>query len=198
MATWNHAKLGEFSYDYPAWEGKIALPAFRHFTYEIIPPRGQFELAFMMNDQEQLPSRSLVSVAERIMDKAPMLAREMIAALWDDINGEGPNSGIWWHGDFAFVASKIDQNPLCEAVGPLTEANDLYRLLGLQRISVLHDADAFDRPVAEFSFAAAFEDEYGVGIITDGNGILGIGYSADVTPFDMVSISGRLGRSRAI
>ena len=32
-------------------------------------------------------------------------------------------------------------------------------------------------------FRAAFEDEHGVGVLTDGKKVLGLGYSADVTPF---------------
>jgi hypothetical protein len=41
----------------------------------------------------------------------------------------------------------------------------------------------YEKPVVELSFHAAFEEEHGVGVLTDGNTILGTGYSVDVRPF---------------
>jgi hypothetical protein len=42
--------------------------------------------------------------------------------------------------------------------------------------------DGRKRPLAELSFHAAFEEEHGVGILTDGRQVVGIGYLADVEP----------------
>lgn len=44
--------------------------------------------------------------------------------------------------------------------------------------------DGYDEPIVELSFSAPFEDEHGVGVMTDGQSVLGIGYSCDVTPFE--------------
>jgi hypothetical protein len=34
------------------------------------------------------------------------------------------------------------------------------------------------------SFRAAFEQEHGVGVLTDGQTVLGFGYSGEATPFE--------------
>ena len=47
-----------------------------------------------------------------------------------------------------------------------------------------NEVDGYDKPIVELSFGAAFEEEHGVGILTDGAKIIGIGYSYDVTPFE--------------
>ena len=40
------------------------------------------------------------------------------------------------------------------------------------------------RPGAEFRFGPWFEEEHGVGVLTDGQNILGLGYSHDVSLFE--------------
>ena len=39
-------------------------------------------------------------------------------------------------------------------------------------------------PLVELSFHAAFEEEHGVSVLTDGDSILGTGYYLDVVPYD--------------
>ena len=60
----------------------------------------------------------------------------------------------------------------------------------LSRITVRQDVPGCEGPVVELSFHAAFEVEHGVGVLTDGETILGLGYSADVTPFEAAGADG--------
>ena len=189
MRVWNHAKLGRFVHEDDAWVGQIMSAAFKPFSYATLRP-GKFELAFVTNSADEMPTRAMIAAAERVIANAQVLADDVVAALWDDINGRGPGSGIWWHGDFAFVAAKFEENIFGENLGYLTESDDLYRALGLKRITVRND-EGSEKPMVELSFAAAFEEEYGVGIATDGESIVGIGYIADVTPFEARTISRR-------
>ena len=40
-----------------------------------------------------------------------------------------------------------------------------------------------ERPNASINFAAAFDEEHGVGVLSDGTRVLGIGYISDATPY---------------
>jgi hypothetical protein len=192
MAVWNHATLGTFSYENNAWVGEVFVQAFRPFSYRAQKP-GKFELAFATDDENELPTRAMISAAERVVSNAAILAREVVDALWDDFKGTGPDSGIWWHGDLAFVASKVAQNIAGENPAFLTEPADLYPALGLKRITV-SKRSGYGTPMVELSFAAAFEEEYGVGIATDGRTIAGIGYIGDLTPFEVFAMPRRTSR----
>ena len=70
-----------------------------------------------------------------------------------------------------------------DTLKPPKKAADVPRLMQLTNISIAKPRRGQDKPLAELSFAAAFEEEHGVGILTDGKAIIGIGYSSDVTPF---------------
>jgi hypothetical protein len=70
-----------------------------------------------------------------------------------------------------------------ETLKPPKKAEDVPRLMLLTNITIPKRRRGQDHPLAELSFAAAFEEEHGVGILTDGKAIVGIGYSSDVKPF---------------
>lgn len=86
---------------------------------------------------------------------------------------------MWWHNHLDEVVGVVEDVGLPAPA----KADDLAALLLLQEIRIRRDVLDNEQPIAELSFAAAFEEEHGVGILTDGKNILGIGYSADVTPF---------------
>jgi hypothetical protein len=60
---------------------------------------------------------------------------------------------------------------------------DLRAGLRVMEVCVRPKVEGCDGPVAELTFAAVFEEEHGLGVLTDGEGVLGIGYVADVQPF---------------
>jgi hypothetical protein len=178
--TWQHPELGRFQYDGGGWVRTISVPAFKGFK-----ARGQrggkCDLEFEADDETDLPTPAMIAVAAAVLDGQDELARKVIDGLWDDFNGRGPDSGMYWHGDLDAVAEGLDWGD--EDAEPPGSANDLPKLMSLNGITVRTEAYGYDKPVAELSFSAAFEEEHGVGILTDGRTIIGIGYSSDVEPF---------------
>ena len=65
----------------------------------------------------------------------------------------------------------------------LTGPDALRHWMRLSRVWVRKKVERWNGPLVELSFHAAFEPEHGVGILTDGEAILGTGYDYDVTPF---------------
>lgn len=65
----------------------------------------------------------------------------------------------------------------------LTETEDLLLYLGAPSIYIQSSTYGYDQPCATIMFESTFEPEHGIGMLTDGNRILGIGYQMDVSPF---------------
>jgi hypothetical protein len=181
-ATWDHPQLGRFEYDGTAWARTVKTPAFKPFRYE--GSSTKCELSFETDDESEQPSREAVAVAERVLANQAALVAKVAEALWDDFTGKGPDSGMYWHGDLDSLADGMEFE---ETLKPPKKAADVPRLMQLTNISVPKPRRGQGKPLAELSFAAAFEEEHGVGILTDGKSILGIGYSSDVTLFKKMS-----------
>ncbi|MBC7806877.1 MAG: hypothetical protein H7145_12080 [Akkermansiaceae bacterium] len=178
--TWDHLQWGSFAFNGYAYANKVAAPAFDAFVYQSkysapAPPTGSYELAFDAEDESDVPSETAVALAAAVLANHAMLVPLVTTALWDDFNGDGPDSGMWWNGDLESVSEDIEPAP----EGP----DDLLKLMRLQRIVVRKKVYGYEKPVATLDFNAEFEDEHGVGILTDGQTILGAGYSADVSPY---------------
>lgn len=180
--SWTHPVWGEFKYDCERWNGSTEIPSFKQFTYGTDlaganPPAGRFELCFDADGEDDRPSAPTIALAERICSNQSVLVKKVIQALWDDFNGRGLSSGMWWHGDLEQVR---------DAMGPFDEppesANDLLRLLEADAV-IIRKPREHGQLLAEICFHAAFEPEHGVGILTDGEAILGTGYILDVEPF---------------
>jgi hypothetical protein len=178
---WLHPNLGTFEFNDLSWAKTIEVPAFKEFSYDTgysNAPRsnGMHELAFESDDERDHPSEAAISLASAVLENQKELVATVAGALWDDFNGLGPTSGMWWHGDLEAVFEYLDEDPPDTAEGILP-------LLQVCRIWVRKNEHRHDGPIVELSFHAAFEEEHGVGILTDGKVVLGIGYMIDVTPF---------------
>ena len=176
--SWDHPKLGRFEHDGAAWTRNVKTPGFKPFRYE--GSSTKCELSFETDDETEQPSRAAIAVAERVLANQAALVAKVAKALWDDFAGKGPDSGMYWHGDLDSLADGMEFE---ETLKPPKKADDVPRLMQLTNISVAKPRRGQDKPLAELSFAEAFEDEHGVGILTDGRTILGIGYSSDLSPF---------------
>ncbi len=182
-ASWTHPKLGEFTYDEDVntWVGEVATPAFDAFAYDPgYTAAGAYELSFEAEDERDKPSAAAVTLAERVIGSADAIVPMVTAALWDDFNGRGPESGMYWHGDLGQVVQGMEDEG---DLPPPKKAADLLKLIGHPGITVHKKVFYHDKPIVELSYAVAFEGEHGLGILTDGTAIIGIGYSSDVTPF---------------
>jgi hypothetical protein len=183
--AWNHPKLGRFTYDGLGWVTTIRVPAFNVFRHDTgygnaRKPNGKYELSFAAWDEDDLPSAEQVDVALRVLADPKGLASKVVDALWEDFNGRGPRSGMWWHGGLDQIAETLEDAGLA----PPQKATDILPHLRLYSIRVRPDTGWRDgKPSAELDFHAPFEDEHGVALLTDGDSILGTGFVADVQPF---------------
>lgn len=179
VSTWTHPELGEFEY-HIEWTKPVSMPGFAAFTFEKDDVAGAaVPLRFYADDEDDAPSEAAAAVATQVLAKQSDLAAKVVNALWDSFNGRGPGAGMWWHNHLGELAEAVEGAGLPRPTQPA----DLRAVLGLQEVYVHREVEGYDRPVVELRFAAAFEDEHGVGILTDGTNVLGIGYIADVRPF---------------
>jgi hypothetical protein len=183
-STWTHPKRGQFKYDGTGWLGEVDAPGFDAFQYDsgysnAGPPTGKYELLFEADSEKDVPSAAAVALAEKVLADPAKLVTKVTAALWGDFTGRGPGSGMWWHGDLDQVAEAMDDADLPPPQGP----DDLLNLMRLFQITIRKGADGYDKPVAELCFWAPFEEEHNVGVLTDGEKVLGAGYHIDVRPF---------------
>lgn len=182
-ATWSHPTLGTFKFkDGIAWSKIIAMPAFQSFAYDegysdSRKSDGMHELSFEADDKDDLPSPEAVALADKALANQAKLVTKVTKALWEDFNGRGPGSGMWWHGKLDDVADAMgeDEPPSC--------AEDLLALLQVECLTIRKEIDGHEGPLVELSFQAAFEGEHGVSALTDGDNILGLGYMTDATLF---------------
>jgi Domain of unknown function (DUF6985) len=181
--TWKHPDLGLFTFDDWAWIATVDAPAFNTFAYdpEGAQPTGKYQLAFEAEDEKDVPSPAAVELASKVLTNQAELVPKITDALWDEFSGRGPHSGMWWHNELAQVAEAMKWYDF----PPLKRRDDVLTVMELSSIVVRKSVYDDERPVVELSFSAAFEDEHGVGVLTDGRSILGIGYSHDVTPFEV-------------
>jgi hypothetical protein len=186
-ATWTHPKLGTFKYKLTGWEGKVKARAFDVFTFDNglgsqRKPNGTYALSFDGDDENDTPSAEAADLALKILAAQEELPAKVVKALWDDFNGRGPDSGMWWHDGLDELVEVMEDAD--DELKPPKKADDLYRLLWLHTITVRKRVDGYEKPVVELTFNAPFEEEHDVGVLTDGKKVLGTGYATDVTPFE--------------
>lgn len=179
-ATWTHPDLGTFKYDRDedAWLTTVKAPAFDVFKWEQ-EPTGECELAIEVDGPKDAPSKEALALAARVLAAQADLPGKVIRALWDDFNGRGGDSGMWWHGDMERVADMSGSDD-----PPFQRPEDLLSAMDFLRIVIHKEADGYEKPVAELTFGALFEEEHGVGVLTDGKEILGTGYMGEAAAFD--------------
>lgn len=181
--TWNHPQLGTFinDTDQDAWVQTCDLPAFNIFTWEVETDEqaGQYDLLFRKFDGEE-PSATEVALALRVVANQTKLAPLVAHALWEDFNGRGPKSGMWWHDDMSQIEENFgyDDRPCPKS------PDDLLSAMRFTGVTIREPSEGAAAPLAELTFAAVFEEEHCVGILTDGDKIIGTGYMHDVEPFE--------------
>ena len=188
--NWKHPKLGEFAAHKSGngWSRKMNVPAFAAFSYDTgysNARRSTGDITFtfspwLANDHLDAPTPGMIAVAEKILDDPGKTVRMVAEALWEDFTGRGADSGMWWHGDMDQIRPTFEELKL----RPPTRAEDLLNLLRTDDIAVFDKFDDLPHPVAYLQFDAAFEQEHGLTLLSNGDAILGIGYAGgDVSPF---------------
>ena len=185
-SSWKHPTLGTFIFEAMGWVKIVNVPAFKAFSYDTgydNAPRstGKHALVFTSIDKNTVPSAADVALADRVLANQAALVDAVAHALWEDFNGRAPNSGMWWHGNLSAVVRSWKGLKL----PPPAEPRDLLPALQVMRILVRGGFPGYPiDPLVELCFHAAFEEEHGVGLLTEGNSILGAGYYLDVMPYD--------------
>lgn len=171
---WSHPKLGELKLGIVDWEGQIELPSFARFDSPL--PVGQYDLTLARKDKgEPHPDKGLVDAVVAVVESEAVLADRVLQALWQDLNGTGPETGNWWYG-------KLDNGEINAFVGdPPTGAKDLIIYFELQRLEARFAPD--DSPLVELCCHGDWEEEHGVGVLVEKDEVIGIGYALDVVPF---------------
>lgn len=190
MHTWTHPSLGEFTYRFVGWERDIELPAFSSFQYEwggSLRFQDSFQLMFIVNDhfddsRSEEPGKKSIEIADRVIRNQHLLAKRILNAVWNDLNGRGPETGMWWHGDMATIHEQIDSSYAMGEEMPLNVKEDLFSLMGGCSINIENSVYQYEKTCARICFDTAIDLEHGLGILSDGTRVLGVGYQ-DVSPY---------------
>ena len=179
---WNHGELGSFEYEAVAWKKMIDVPAFMAFRYVRESPSDDLYELTLEAVPDELPSAEQIDVALRLLANQEKLVEAMKKSLWDGFLGRGPESEMWWYGNL----DEVNQVLTAELGTPvqLREQDGLLDIMIPTVIKVRKWVLGYNKPVAEVYFFAAFAHEHGVGILTDGEVVLGIGYSGEAEPFN--------------
>ncbi len=188
--TWDDPELGQFHFDDFGWTICVAAPAFKAFKFRTRhrTAPATYKLVIRADTADQLPTSNAVALAKKVVTNQTALVAHVADALWADFTGTGPDSQMWWHGKLKEVGQGLETGKAPRS------ARDVLKLLKPAEIRIRQASRTgkirvgkASRPgeqvVAVLHFAAAFEEEHGVGVITDGFNVLGIGYSEDVQPF---------------
>ena len=177
---WRHAELGVFKFILGHWEGTICLPAFDRFVDAEKPPPSPYRLCFKVGEEAHEPSVSAIQIVREIIQNQNLLAPAIASALWNSFNGTGPSTGIWWHN----CRNSDDEFDECEEIAEMKDIDELFQHMWFKGFRVMHHPDFNDALVAQLHFHSWFEAEHGVGFVTDGENILGLGYATEVLPFN--------------
>lgn len=189
--TWSHPTLGVFTYDFVGWSRQLELPAFNRFRYAWgggQTPQATVKLCFVSedlgDDRPVEPTGDSIQLANLIIANQHKLNALLLEAVWQDLNGLGPSSEMWWHGDWPTIREMI-QSGWKRALPPppLDAKEDLYLHMGNMRICINEGDGNYPPGCARFAFDSAIDPEHGVGVLSDGRKILGVGYSYDVCPY---------------
>ena len=181
METWKHSTLGKFTADEIAWKGHCTLPSFKAFRYGG-SRRSKLRLEFEIEDEDEpvVPSKRAVAVAERIVKNEQSLSEKIANAVWKDVNGNGKDTGMWWHGDMESVLDNISS---AGGKSKLIDANDIYKVIGSPSVWIRESIYLYEKPCGIICFNCAFDVEHGLGVLTNGTSVLGLGYQMSVSPY---------------
>ena len=180
---WSDPELGTFHFEdngYLGWTIKLPLPAFDAFNEgKKKSKKGkqqQYPLTIVVDSEDELPDPAALALAKKFIANQAQLAGKAAEALWADFTGTGPESGMYWHGELDAVAEGMESGE------PPRGVDDLHQTMKLVGVRI-REAGAPGTRAAELIFDAGFEEDHGVGILTDGSSVTGIGYGGEAEPF---------------
>ncbi len=177
MSIWEHPQLGRFTAgEYGGWHREVMLPAFAKFK----DSTGTIDLVIDVDEDDQPPADGAVDVALKTIANCAALVPMGLRMLFDDLAGNGPDSGMWWHNDLQHIAEILKNHPPAKAP---KEPDDLLSLLSSPSILVMEAGYGYDDACSILGFESPIDVEHGIGLLTDGTKIVGLGYRSDPSPF---------------
>ena len=179
MPAWSHPNLGAFEFEDLGWFREVKMPGFTKFDVDAPPDydRAIVDFTFDAYEPDEFPSDAMIRVASDLFMNHGQLITDGARMLFDDIRGDGPDSGMWWHDDLSHV-----NEILANHAKRLAELEDIFTLLNGPSVLIQESGYGFDRACAIIGFESPIDIEHGLGWLTDGNQILGTGYRSDVSP----------------
>lgn len=189
MNKWYEPKLGQFTYNegISAWIKDSQLEPFSMFSYNDCVNKGTsfdtpnqlVKLWIETDGEDDLPSEGVVDLIHLTLKNQEKLLAECLNALFNDFLGKGPSSGMWWR-------LEIDHIRALEALPKsyvLSEPRDLYKIMGDPGIVFQNRSGKYKMPCSTIGFESVFEKGHGVGFLTNGKELLGLGYRMDPFPY---------------
>jgi hypothetical protein len=181
--SWQHPTLGRLEFNRFGWGAVVDVPAFKRFSYDTGYPnarrsKGKHDLRLEAPGEGRKPSAAVVKLALAVIENQAALVTEICRALWEGFNGRGPKSAMWWWGGLDEVAEVMD-----DGIPRPADAEGVAALLQVSGIAIHGESKWTPRPVVEITFHAAFEEEHGVSVLTDGRKVIGTGYMLDAQPY---------------
>ena len=190
MKKWTHSELGEFVFNGFAWDQQRLLKAFSIFPYVEYPKTSKWDhktplvdISFESFEDENVPTQQQVKTALTVLSNHEKLIEEGLMALFDDIKGTGPGSGMWWRFEMDVIKDRFEYKHPNFVPYVFDQPEHLHMMLGSPSISVCESNLGSENSYANLCFEACFEPEHGVGLLTDGQSIIGLGYSGEARPF---------------
>jgi len=190
LKSWVDSILGSFHFNEYQWERSIRMEAFSVFhcseasDVSIDASHSYVVLGIEADDESEVPSEEVMEVARLTIKNHRYLIDEALKALFDDFVGDGPGSEMWWHSAIDHVREIVVSRAVATDSIQLNNPEDLHALLGKPSIRAQEYGYGYDKPCTTICFEAVFEPEHGIGILTNGSEVLGVGYQMDVSPFN--------------
>ena len=188
MKNWIDSQLGNFTFDEYNWSKTFELNAFSVFTFDdgfrsTGVNNGCVKLKIEADDEEDIPTDEVIRISRLTIDNHESLIREGLLALYNDILGDKVDSGMWWHSEIDEMR-KDGADFISGNKGLLTSQDDLTAFLGKPSIYVQNFGYAYGKPCSTIIFNSMIDPEHGIGLLTDGESILGIGYGIEADVFE--------------
>ena len=198
MRKWHDPKLGEFTFSDGGesafsgigWEKEIKLDAFSVFSYDSQDPsrisnNQSVLLTIEVDDEDELPTEEVINVVYRTLENHEKLLSRGIDDLFNDMLGKEPDTWMWWNDGL----DDIREHQLKSEVTPekpyvLNKSKDLYKIMGNPGITFQKYSDKYDKPCSTIGFEAVFDKGNGIGFLTNGINLLGLGYRIDPPPYE--------------
>lgn len=193
MKTFTHKALGSFKlreyFDELRWEADLELPAFAAFKYSANGNVRRSRKVPVAIYCDEPPPKVAVKMLTTIKASQKKLVKNICDAFFrdlhqqgcDDLRGPDDGYGMWWSRDPVTVALSC-REVLEERVkhDRIWHPEDLLAVLYEPSIEIypsMTDADGIVRTLIDMG--AEFDDEHGVGVLTDGKKVLNLGYSGE-------------------